>query len=267
MRALLKYGTPRCSFTAPAVRPDIKYFDSAGNIIIETFRFLKEHPAGPQSARFRRRLSGGGKIRYDLFMTSIVLVDDHPMIRRGFAAYLAGTGRFTVRGEAASLGEARTLFRSLAVPPGLVLLDIELGDENGLELIDFLKKHYGGQKPAVLVYSIFEAPFRVQAAVNRGAAGYISKSAGEAEIGAALDAVLRGERYVEKKLAEKTREKGDVYNLLTRREREILSLVQKNYNNRRISGRLALEIRTVENYLTRIYAKTGARSRGDLARL
>jgi NarL family two-component system response regulator LiaR len=202
-------------------------------------------------------------------MHTIVLIDDHPIVRRGFASYLAETGRFSISGEAESLKEAYKLFKSLPVPPQLVLLDIELGNDNGLDLIGFIKKQYARKRrtPAVLVYSIYDDPYRVQTALHLGARGYVSKSAKEEEIAAALEAILHNEIYVEQRLAVQTSAKKDIYQSLTKRERNILALVQKNYDNRSIARELVLGLRTVENYLTRIYSKTGASNRGDLVRL
>jgi NarL family two-component system response regulator LiaR len=201
---------------------------------------------------------------------ALVLIDDHRMIRKGFAAYLTETSRFSVVGEASSLQEAHTLFEKLSALPALVLLDIELGGDNGLELIPWLKEKYTREHkpvPAVLVYSVFEDPFRVQSALHMGARGYISKLADEGEISAALDAVLAGKSYVDKRLVEKMTNLPDFYSRLTRREREILSLVQKNYNNSRIARELKVELCTIENYLSRIYDKTGTTTRGDLVKL
>ncbi|MFP3042627.1 response regulator transcription factor [Treponema primitia] len=208
---------------------------------------------------------------------TLVLIDDHRMIRKGFRAYLTETNRFDVVGEAGSPKEVYALFETLPCPPALVLLDIELGESNGLELIPWIEEHYTQHKsvpqgtstdvPAVLVYSIFEDPFRVQSALRMGARGYISKSADEGEIEAALDAVLAGESYVDKRLMEKMTDLPDFYSRLTRREREILILVQKNYNNSRIARELNVELRTIENYLSRIYDKTGMTTRGDLVKL
>jgi NarL family two-component system response regulator LiaR len=214
--------------------------------------------------------------RYDIIniMHSVVIIDDHPLIRRGFASYLAETGRFSIAGEAGTLQDAYMLFKNLSAPPQLVLLDIELGNDNGLDLIDFLNKRYPRPRkikdsapvPSVLVYSIFEDPYRVQAALHLGARGFVSKSAKEEEIVTALEAVLNNEIYVEPKL-EQTSENKDFYQSLTRQERKILALVQKNYDNRSIARELALGLRTVENYLTRIYTKTGVSSRGELVKL
>ncbi|AEF82506.1 response regulator transcription factor [Leadbettera azotonutricia] len=201
---------------------------------------------------------------------TLVLIDDHRMIRKGFGIYLTETNRFALLGEAGSLKDAYALFEKLPGPPHLVLLDIELGEENGLELIPWLEKKYTSENkpvPAVLVYSVFEDPYRVQSSLRMGARGYISKSADEGEIEAALDAVIAGKSYIDKHLAKKMTSLPDFYSRLTRREREILALVQKNYSNSRIARELKVEQRTIENYLSRIYDKTGTTTRGDLVKL
>ncbi|MDR3335704.1 MAG: response regulator transcription factor [Treponema sp.] len=210
-------------------------------------------------------------------MHTIVLIDDHPMIRRAFNTYLSETGRFLVTGEAGSLDEARALFSTLTPIPDLVLLDIELGEENGLDLLPLLramesqndkkKNRVESFSPMVLVFSMFEDPFKIQTALHQGARGYVSKTADETEIASALESILNGEIYIDKRLKTKATETKDIYAGLSKRERIILDLVQKNMDNRSIAKKLDLKARTVENYISRIYTKTGALTRGDLARL
>jgi NarL family two-component system response regulator LiaR len=196
-------------------------------------------------------------------MQTVFLVDDHVMVRRGLEARLTATGRFRIAGEAAALDEARDLLVNMEEPPDLVILDLELGDDNGLCLIGVLQER-GGKTPAVLVYSVFEDPFRIQSALHLGARGYVSKSAGEAEFLAAVDAVLAGEIWLDPRLELKSAAAPDIYALFTRREREIFELVLKRFTNAAIAKKLSLKPRTVENYLSRIYAKTGAAARSDL---
>jgi DNA-binding NarL/FixJ family response regulator len=196
-------------------------------------------------------------------MRTILLVDDHVMIRRGLAARLSAEGRFCIAAEAASLSEARGLLATLNRAPDLVILDIALGDENGLELIGAVQERGGGTS-AVLVYSVFEDLFRIQSAMHLGARGYVSKAAGEAELLAAVDAVMAGRIWLDPKLKLKNTAAPDIYSLFTRREREILSLVQNHYDNPKIAKTLSLQLRTIENYLSRIYDKTGTTSRNDL---
>jgi NarL family two-component system response regulator LiaR len=199
-------------------------------------------------------------------MQTVFLVDDHVMVRRGLEARLTVTGRFCITGEAAALAEARNLLAGLEEPPDLVILDLGLGDDNGLELMGTLKER-GGKMPAVLVYSVFEDPFRIQSALHLGARGYVSKSAGEAEFLAAVDAVLAGDLWLAPHLELKSAAVPDIYAMFTRREREILELVLKRFDNAAIAKRLALKRRTVENYLSRIYEKTGVTARSGLMAL
>jgi NarL family two-component system response regulator LiaR len=197
-------------------------------------------------------------------MYQIVLIDDHVMIREGFTAYFNGSGRFHVAGAAASLAEARELFETDDTPPDLVLTDIELGEDDGLEIISWLAARYGEAAPPTLVYSIFEDTFRVQRAIQAGAKGYVSKAAPEEEISRAVEAVLRGETWLEERLLPKVEETERPYRDLTYREKAILELVKHHYDNRHIARETGLTTRTVENYLYRIYEKTGVKTREGL---
>jgi NarL family two-component system response regulator LiaR len=202
-------------------------------------------------------------------MFSVFLVDDHVMVRRGLESRLSAAGRFRIIGEAASLSQGQSQLAGLESPPDLIILDLELGDENGLDLIATLKKQYApsGKMPAILVYSVVEDPFRIQSALHMGARGYVSKSAGEAELFAAVDAVLEGRIWLDPNLELKAKTVPDIYSLFTQREREILMLVQKRCDNAAIAKKLSISVRTVENYLSRIYAKTGTAVRSDLLAL
>jgi NarL family two-component system response regulator LiaR len=199
---------------------------------------------------------------------NILFIDDHPLIRRGFGSFLADTGRFTIAGEASSLAEARNLLESMEQAPDLILLDISLGQENGLDFLEFLNTREDSEKkPAVLVYSMFEDPFRVQNALALGARGYVAKSAKETELLKAIDTILAGNCYVGSDLQVKIHETPNFYNILSGREREVLSLVKQQYDNRRIAETLKISLRTVENHLSHIYLKTGLNSRDDLLKL
>jgi NarL family two-component system response regulator LiaR len=205
-------------------------------------------------------------------MDSILLVEDHPLTRYGLASCLEGTGRFRIAAGAGSLEESRRLIEESAGSPpelpALIILDIRMGEENGLEFLSFLKDFCGRWKikmPAVLVCSVFEDPFRIQTAVRMGASGYISKAAGEAEFLEAVDKLLAGETFIDPRLRLKIDDETfDVYGRFTRREREILGLIKQNYTNRRIAETLYLSQRTVENHISHIYLKAGCGTRQEL---
>jgi NarL family two-component system response regulator LiaR len=203
--------------------------------------------------------------KYD--RASIILVEDHPLTRRGLASCLADTGRFDIAGEAESKEEARKLIEGMDRLPELIILDISLGEENGLDIVGYLKKYCELRKltmPTVLVCSVFEDPFRIRSAMHLGAAGYVPKAASEDEFLRAIDTVLRGEKYIDPKLEIKINEAPDVYAKFTRREREILALVKQNYDNQRIASTLSLGLHTVENHISHIYYKTGFTKREEL---
>jgi NarL family two-component system response regulator LiaR len=198
----------------------------------------------------------------------IMLIEDHPLTRHGLASCLEDTGRFRVTAGAASLEEARRFVEDpAAVLPEVVILDIMMGRENGLDFLCFLKEFCHTRKlkmPAVLVCSVFEDPFRIQTAVHLGASGYISKSASEAEFLEAIETVLAGETFIDPRLRLKISGKADTYGKFTRREQEILNMIKQNYSNQRIARSLGVNLRTVENHISHIYLKSGCTTRQDL---
>jgi NarL family two-component system response regulator LiaR len=200
--------------------------------------------------------------------TAVLLVEDHPLTRHGLISCLEDSGRFSVTGTAGSLEEGRRVIEETSGPlPGVIILDIRLGGENGLEFIEFLKgrcKTCGIPMPAVLVCSDYEDPFRIRTAYQLGATGYVSKSANEEELLRAIDTVLSGEEYIDPGLKLKIDRAPDVYGRFTRREREILIMIKQNYTNQRIAKELAISLRTVENHISHIYLKTGLFTRQEL---
>jgi NarL family two-component system response regulator LiaR len=199
------------------------------------------------------------------------LIEDHPLTRHGLVSCLRDTGRFSIAGTAASLEEGRRILEKIGEAGGLfpriIILDILLGAGNGLEFIGFLKgfcETRGIPMPPVRICSVFEDPFRVRTALEMGALGYISKSAGEEELLRAIDAVLSGGKYIDPGLKLKIGRAPGVYGQFTRREREILTLIKQNYTNQRIAASLNIGLRTVENHVSHIYLKTGCLTRQEL---
>jgi len=123
---------------------------------------------------------------------------------QGVASCLEGTGRFTVCAQVTTFAVAKRHIEEAGErQPSLVILDIILGEENGLDFLPFLEGHCnrnGLRKPFALVCSVLEEPFRIQsAAIKLGVSGYVSKAEGEAELLAAIDAVLRNDVYLSEK--------------------------------------------------------------------
>ena len=200
----------------------------------------------------------------------VMLIDDHPLLSYGLASCLEETGRFHVCAQARSLQEARQFIEALKSFPSLIILDILLGEENGLDFLPFLQdfcKAKNVPRPPVLVCSVLEDPFRIQTALKLGASGYVPKAGDKAELLDAIDTVLGGKTYIPGRHTVKLSESSVAFAELTKREREILSLIKLNKSNQHIAQALDINIRTVENHISKIYFKTGTASHHELLSL
>ena len=201
-------------------------------------------------------------------MIPIVLIDDHPLAISGIGVWLTGTGRFSISGTAENLAEAAALIERAECLPKIIILDVSLGEEDGLEFIPKLKelcKKKNIPLPGILICSMYEDPFLIQQAMDMGARAYISKSAKSSEILTAINTLLEGGTYINPKY--RLDEQKQAWSILSKRENEIVSLVKRNLNNKQIANRLCISIRTVENHITRIYIKTGVETRNELINL
>ena len=206
-------------------------------------------------------------------MTQIVLIDDHPIAIQGVGTMLLSIGRFSIAGTAKNLAEACNLMEQIEMWPEILILDISLGKESGLDFIPMLKKICkkrsavcgtntpGVLTPGVLVCSMHEDYLNIQRAINTGAQGYITKSAEPEEFIAAIETILSGNDYFPKQFSA---ENPEGISGLTRRENEIVLLVKQNFNNDQIAELLGINLRTVENHLGNIYTKMGITSRKEI---
>ena len=198
-------------------------------------------------------------------MIKIALIDDHPLAINGIGAWLKNTGRFDIAGTAGTLAEATALMKRLDPLPDIVILDVSLGAEDGLEFIPALKELCVKRKaalPGILVCSMYEDAFLIQRAMDLGARSYVPKSAELSEIIIAIDALLAGGAYINPKY--KLQKQNQNWQTLTRRENEIVALIKQSLSAKEIAKRLNINLRTVENHLVHIYTKTGYSSREDL---
>ena len=201
-------------------------------------------------------------------MISILLIDDHPLAINGIGSWLRGTGRYSISGSAGTIAEACSLLGKLNKLPEIIILDLSLGAEDGLDFIPALKEICAEKNavlPGILVCSMYEDPFLIQRALDSGAQAYVAKSAEAGEIIAAIDAILSGNTYVNPKYLIPLQRQA--WSALTRRENEIVSLVKQSLSTRQIARRLRISMRTVENHLAHIYTKTETASREELADL
>jgi len=201
-----------------------------------------------------------------MIMKTVVIIEDHIMIRAGLSAQLEG--RWHIAGETASLKETEALFTRLEKAPDLVLLDIELGKDWGLDILNakFFKSLFRNFRP-VLVYSVYDDYAHVNAALRSGARGYICKSQGVDELLEAMNDVASGKSAFPPSLIQRLANVSDMVLGLSKREQEVFSLVQQGLDNKEIAATMGVSVRTIENNLSIIYDKTGVKNRRDLEKM
>ena len=201
----------------------------------------------------------------------VLLIDDHPMLNAGIVSILENTGLFTVSGQAQSIKEAmdiiRTKYDESGSLPSLIVLDLLLGEDNGLDFLPILENFCENKKisrPPVLVCSALGDSFKIQTALKLGAAGFLSKTGGKAELLKAIDTILGGKVYVSSEVNIKLDETSRIYAKFTKREMDVINLLKQNKTNKQIANAMSISQRTVENYMSKIYFKTGFSSREEV---
>jgi DNA-binding NarL/FixJ family response regulator len=193
---------------------------------------------------------------------SVLLVDDHALLRAGLRSRLESEGDITVVGEAATADQA--VVKARALQPDLVLLDLMLPRKNGAEAIPELAKVSPQSK--VLAVSSQTAPSSVRSALAAGAAGYVPKRATDTELLAAIRQVAAGQSYVDPDLGAKlvVPDPSPALQPLSDRERDVLQLLALGYTNQEIGKKLYISVRTVDTHRAHIMRKLGLETRAEL---
>ena len=201
-------------------------------------------------------------------MTSVVVVDDHAVVRAGLRLLLDAQEDIEVVGEAGNAKDA--VFRARALKPDVMLLDVVMPGESGIEVLPQLKKESPDTK--VLVLSMQDDPSYVREAFAAGASGYVLKEAADEEVVAAVRDVAAGGHYVHPALgarlvaadaAERAAAEADP---LSEREREVLRLLALGHTNQEIAGQLYISVRTAESHRAHIMQKLRLTTRAELVR-
>lgn len=194
----------------------------------------------------------------------LLIVDDHQMLIDGIKALLKNEKQFEVVGECTKSPEAIKMVEELK--PDVLLTDINMPDMSGIELTRLLKPNHPDLK--VLVLSMFNEKGMITEMLNAGVSGYILKNTGRQELIDALNKIVSGGMYFSdevavemmKSIANPVPPKAASEAILTTREKEIVQLIAKEYNNAKIADTLFISERTVETHRKNILRKTGTHS-------
>jgi two-component system, NarL family, response regulator NreC len=198
----------------------------------------------------------------------VVLVDDHAVVRSGLRLLLDGQEDIEVVGEAGNAKDA--VFRARALKPDVILLDMVMPGESGLEVLPKLLKESGDTR--VLVLSMQDDPSYVREAFAAGASGYVLKEAADEEVVSAVREIAAGGRYVHPALgarlvaAEAAERAAAEADPLSEREREVLRLLALGHTNQEIAQRLYISVRTAESHRAHIMQKLRLSTRAELVR-
>ena len=183
---------------------------------------------------------------------SIVLADDHTLVRAGIRALIEQLPTVKVVGEAKDGREALRLVKERK--PDLILMDVAMPGLNGLEATARVSKEFPDVR--VIILSMYANEEYVREAINAGAAGYLVKRSAATELERAITAVARGEKYfsplvcahVNRDRAGRLSADRAWIERLTPRQREILQLIAERHSTKDIAGILSISIKTVETH-------------------
>jgi DNA-binding NarL/FixJ family response regulator len=197
---------------------------------------------------------------------TLLIVDDHPVVRDGLVAILGTQPDFRLIGEAASGKEALTLARDRQ--PDVVLLDLEMPGMDGVETIRLLRDDRPDIR--VVVFTAFDTDERILSAVRAGAKGYLLKGAPRSELFNAIRVVHQGGSLLQPVVASRLLNRlaapestGGRVEEITPREMEVLELLVQGKQNKEIAAELSITERTVKFHISSILGKLGAGNRTE----
>lgn len=197
----------------------------------------------------------------------LVIVDDHPLVRRGLISILSLDESIEILGEATNKKEAMNLFK--VSKPDIALVDLRLGEESGLELISDAVRQGVTCKFVVLTSSMEEEDFKL--AKQIGVEGYVLKEALPEELINALQIVSKGRKYYDTGILDlvmNTNESKEVdghIEQLTPKEKEVLIKLGMGHSNKEISQNLFITEYTVKKHVSQVFAKLGLADRTHAA--
>ena len=202
-------------------------------------------------------------------MVRIAIADDHEIVRNGLIMLIDQEKDMEVQVEASSYTELILQLKKVSVD--LLILDLNLGDKNGIESIENVSNLFP-TLPILVLSTYPEEPYAVQT-FKAGASGYLNKTVISSELIKAIHKITAGKKYISESLAENLayglsleKSNTDPIELLSKREYEVLSLIASGQTYKEIASKLDLSPKTVSTYRTRILEKLNLTSTAQLLR-
>jgi len=199
---------------------------------------------------------------------TILIIDDHPLLREGLKTIIKRNDRFEVVGEAGNGRDGLQMVRELN--PDLALVDMSLPDQSGIQLTCELKN--ASPKTRIMIFTMHSNVDYIIKAFQAGATGYVVKESASDRLLQGIETVLKGEYFMDSSVSHKMVEKlmefpekevkitDASYDTLTRREQEIMALLAQGLSNKQIAEKLFISPKTVENHRSNILHKLNLHS-------
>jgi two-component system response regulator NreC len=206
---------------------------------------------------------------------SVLIADDHAVLRAGLRMLINMQPDMEVIAEAGDGHEA--VRKAKETKPDVALMDIAMPAEGGIKAIERIRQECPDTH--ILVLTMHDDIAYLRSALSAGSSGYVLKKSADSELISAIQAVHRGNLFVDlastsstvqdvlinKATSEQARQ-GDPRSILSQREWEVLELVAQGYTNQQVADRLCLSVKTIETYRARVAQKLELKSRADLVR-
>lgn len=206
-------------------------------------------------------------------MKKLILIDDHKMLRKGISSYITENSDWSILVEAESLEEIPAIIRKIKELQQnqdftiVAVVDIQLkgSDEKtfaGFEAIKLLAK----EKVPSVIFSSHDSGAFIERAMSAevGAKGFVSKLSDEKMLLDAINTIAQGKTFIQPDLVTSFIEMNSLLSVLTKRENQVVKLIQDGLTNEEIADKLEIKLTTLENYISVIYDKVGCRDRKGL---
>jgi len=187
---------------------------------------------------------------------TVMVVDDHPLLREGIAGVIVGQPDLCLVAEATNGHEALAKFREYK--PAITLMDVRMPDYNGIDVMSMIRREFSDAR--VVILTTYRGDVQALRAIKAGASGYLLKSSLRKDLLDTIRAVHTGQRCIPPEIAaELAQHAGD--NALSEREISVLRLVATGNSNKRIARLLSISEETVKAHMRNVLSKLGANDR------